>query len=814
MRTLLTAPLTLVCLFGFALPARAQDDGPVQEELVERQIIVMFKTDRVKLPSGATSAGLERASMPSGVKTLLQGFNAQELAEAFPSFRRADTTRVLDDGRLYRVPDYTNLFVITLPAGVNRDTVVARLERLPQVEYAEKNGLVVPRESPPALPYKDASFMPYRDATFEDVLLEQSSTLAMPPEVIPTNEPLFDQQWGLKNEIGPDIEATHAWTITKGSSSIKIGIVDTGVYSGHNDLSGKVSGATTDGSGHGTRVAGVAAAKGQNSDGRVVGVDWNARIVSGRTGTLMQTAQAIDAVVAAGARVVNNSWGYADQSTVLNQSLRSAYGAGVLLVHANPYSEGSVDQVSSYPNNLGPWILNVGAMNQSGGRWATTGSRSFTDVAGPGQDIISTTNTGPTATLIRSGTSYAAPHVTGTASLMLAANANLRNYDIEHILKRTAQRWPTFNSYIGYGMINAYAALQRVKAPNTVAHGTATFTKVASNRQMSFTSGPLPGTGSGTYWCDVYEMKATASHQYQETPWAWLSPTAKGFSGANPNNAQTYLQESVSKTSMTLQTFFYFVRTDLQGRTINQWAPFDPTAFRRPNGTYEYTVVGKPGTPPPPTSPPPAPTSFAVSGNLGGPPQLSWNAVSGATGYKVYRCSNASYTCTSFSQIGTTSATSFTDNGKVIETDCFGSHGEITQYHVRAYNGGGNSAPSGSDGVETCADASKADAALAGQGGALEALPAAYALEAAYPNPFNPTTEIRYALPEAADVRLTVYDGLGREVARLVDGPVGAGHQQATFDAGGLPSGLYLYRLEAKGAAEAFSKTGRMVLVK
>ena len=133
---------------------------------------------------------------------------------------------------------------------------------------------------------------------------------------------------------------------------------------------------------------------------------------------------------------------------------------------------------------------------------------------------------------------------------------------------------------------------------------------------------------------------------------------------------------------------------------------------------------------------------------------------------------------------------------------------------MRAYNGGGNSPPSGSDGVETCADANKADAALAAQGGALEALPAAYALEPAYPNPFNPTTEIRYALPEAADVRLTVYDGLGREVARLVDGPVGAGHQHATFDAGGLPSGLYLYRLEAKGAAEAFSKTGRMMLVK
>ena len=95
-----------------------------------------------------------------------------------------------------------------------------------------------------------------------------------------------------------------------------------------------------------------------------------------------------------------------------------------------------------------------------------------------------------------------------------------------------------------------------------------------------------------------------------------------------------------------------------------------------------------------------------------------------------------------------------------------------------------------------------------------EALPTAYALEPNYPNPFNPTPEIRFALPEAADVRLVVYDALGREVERLVDGPVGAGYQHATFDAANLPSGVYLYRMEATGGKETFAKTGQMVLVK
>ena len=213
-----------------------------------------------------------------------------------------------------------------------------------------------------------------------------------------------------------------------------------------------------------------------------------------------------------------------------------------------------------------------------------------------------------------------------------------------------------------------------------------------------------------------------------------------------------------------------------------------------------------------PPPPPPTPTGFSVSGSVGQRPRLTWNAVSGVVGYKVYRCLSTGYTCSSFSYLATTTNTSYTDLSRLIGDGCTHAGDELAHYRVRAYNYGGESPPSGSD--MTCVDANKADATLAAQDRALEAVPTAYALEAAYPNPFNPTTEIRYALPEAAHVRLTVYDGLGREVARLVDGPVGAGHQRATFEAGGLPSGLYLYRLEAKGAAEAFSKTGRMVLVK
>ena len=74
---------------------------------------------------------------------------------------------------------------------------------------------------------------------------------------------------------------------------------------------------------------------------------------------------------------------------------------------------------------------------------------------------------------------------------------------------------------------------------------------------------------------------------------------------------------------------------------------------------------------------------------------------------------------------------------------------------------------------------------------------AEFGLEQNYPNPFNPTTSIKYTLPASADVRLGVYDLLGREVSVLVNGRMDAGIHDVRFDGSGLAAGVYYYRLQA-----------------
>jgi len=89
-------------------------------------------------------------------------------------------------------------------------------------------------------------------------------------------------------------------------------------------------------------------------------------------------------------------------------------------------------------------------------------------------------------------------------------------------------------------------------------------------------------------------------------------------------------------------------------------------------------------------------------------------------------------------------------------------------------------------------------------------LPLEYALYQNYPNPFNPSTTVRYDLPKATFVTLTIFDLLGRQISTIIEGEKPAGTYQVNVYVPNLPSGVYFYRLQARD----YVKTKKFVLLR
>ncbi len=276
------------------------------------------------------------------------------------------------------------------------------------------------------------------------------------------NDPHYGEQWHL-----PSVSAPQAWDITTGSSGVTIAVVDTGVDYTHPDLKGKClpgynfvdrSSDPMDDHGHGTHVAGIAAAVGNNSTG-VAGVDWKARILPVKV--LDAQGSGYDSDVAAGiryaadhgAKVINLSLGSPDYSYTLEEAVNYAYNQGAVVVAASGNSGSSVN----YPAACDRAIA-VGALD-SGDKLAYFSCQGpEIDLVAPGVSILSTL---PGSYGKMSGTSMASPVVAGCASLVLAANPGYSPAQVKKALEAGAtDLGPTgFDNGYGNGKVNAYAAL-------------------------------------------------------------------------------------------------------------------------------------------------------------------------------------------------------------------------------------------------------------------------------------------------------------------------------------------------------------------
>jgi subtilisin family serine protease len=293
------------------------------------------------------------------------------------------------------------------------------------------------------------------------------------------NDPFFSTQWNMHNtgQSGgvedADVDAPEAWELFTGDTSVTLAIVDSGVQSTHDDLLGRVlpgwntnenppNANSEDIHGHGTHVAGIAAATGNNSYG-VAGMNWGVNILPVRcvnslgSGTETMCADAIMWATDNGADIISMSLQYYTGTQTLHDAVQYAYASGVLLIGAsgNFQSAGTVAFPARFIECLG-----VAATNRSDGLYFGSNSGTEVDIAAPGQDVFSLWKDFGFNTM--SGTSMATPHVSGLASLMMSINPELTREDIVDLIIATSvdKGDAGWDPQYGHGLINAAAALE------------------------------------------------------------------------------------------------------------------------------------------------------------------------------------------------------------------------------------------------------------------------------------------------------------------------------------------------------------------
>lgn len=327
------------------------------------------------------------------------------------------------------------LHIVDLPAGQEK-SAVERLARHPHIKFAELD-----RRIPPAFA---------------------------------SNDPYFGSQWHL-----PLIGAPIAWDAARGDG-VTIAILDTGVDPLHSDLAPRMvagwnvyanNADTADVYGHGTKVAGAAAAILGNGAG-VAGVAGNARIMPVRisaadgSATYSAMAQGLTWAADRGARVANISYVAAGSASVNSAATYMKGKGGLVVTAAGNYG---VDA------NIAPTtaMIPVAATDPSDLKTSWSSFGSFVAMAAPGAGIYTTTSGGGYAAV--SGTSFASPITAGVVALMMSANPALSAGGVESLLYSTAVDLGAAgrDPYYGHGRVNAAGAVQAAINAVTVADTTA-----------------------------------------------------------------------------------------------------------------------------------------------------------------------------------------------------------------------------------------------------------------------------------------------------------------------------------------------------
>ena len=402
--------------------------------------------------------------------------------------------------------------LIKLDAGVDVDAVIAAVRARPDVAWAER-----------------------------DHYLHISGTVP--------NDPDFESCWGLDNSgqfLGTpdaDIDAPEAWDIATGSSDVVVAVIDTGVDYTHEDLAanmwtnaaelngqpnvddddngfiddvhgiavfeGAKSGDPMDLHGHGTHVAGIIGAAGNNARG-MVGVCWTVRIMALRFtdekgyGLESDAVTCIEYAVAHGAKVLNNSYGGRTWSEVEYQAIVAANDAGVLFCASAGNDSADNDGWPSYPASYD--LPNVIAVASTGGSdnisYFSNYGASSVDVGAPGESVWSTWPGNQYQLL--DGTSMACPFVVGVAALVLAANPGMTMTELRDRVLWTGDPLFDLRETTVTGLrVNAYNALAGIYAARIT------------------TPSPLPSATESLNYSKQLEAEGMGG----TFAWSWAEPT-------------------------------------------------------------------------------------------------------------------------------------------------------------------------------------------------------------------------------------------------------------------------------------------------
>lgn len=336
--------------------------------------------------------------------------------------------------------------------------------------------------------------------------LVNNTSTNVPPSVIP-DDPNYPDQWYLRPDDGTGdlgiIDVPGGWSVTTGETSVVVAVIDTGVDIDHPDLDDNIFSndmeipnnlidddqngyvddvngwdftdddyILDDGTGHGTHVAGIIGAEGNNGLG-VSGVAWETSILPIRflgdtgSGFTSDAIQAVEYARDAGARIINASWGGSGDSELLRDAIDdfTEQNDGIFVAAAGNRSS-DLDQAPEFPASFtSSSIVSVTATDYDDDlAYFSNYGRSAVDLAAPGTGILSTHREQGYAYM--SGTSHAAPVVSGVAALALSRSPGASRADLAGYLKQWVDHPAGLNDRVATdGRLSASQALNRVPEP-------------------------------------------------------------------------------------------------------------------------------------------------------------------------------------------------------------------------------------------------------------------------------------------------------------------------------------------------------------